>query len=68
MNEFLLIQVKKLVEKHTCTRSNMGGNKHATQAWIASVVTDKLKSDGNVTVGELRKWLMKKYNVNIQYH
>ncbi|PWA82218.1 transposase, MuDR [Artemisia annua] len=55
MEDKVTFQVRKLVEKHTCTRSNMGGNKHATQAWIASVVTDKLKSDGNVTVGELRK-------------
>ncbi|PWA76685.1 transposase, MuDR, MULE transposase domain protein [Artemisia annua] len=60
LEDKVTFEVRKLVEKHTCTRSNMGGNKHATQAWIASVVSDKLKSDGNVTVGELRKWLMKK--------
>ncbi|GJW30043.1 hypothetical protein Tco_0046918 [Tanacetum coccineum] len=39
-------KVKILKETYTCMRSNMGGNKHATQGWIASVVTDKIKSYG----------------------
>nr|KAJ0195430.1 hypothetical protein LSAT_V11C700377310 [Lactuca sativa] len=39
-------EVKKMVEVHTCTRSNKGGNKRATQGCIANVVTAKLKYDG----------------------
>ncbi|GKE83496.1 hypothetical protein Tco_1557238, partial [Tanacetum coccineum] len=65
MQDKVTFEVRNLVETHTCTRSNMGGNKHATQGWIASVVTDKIKSDGDINDVELRKWLMKHYNVNI---
>ncbi|CAH1453381.1 unnamed protein product [Lactuca virosa] len=60
-------EVKKMVEVHTCTRSNKGGNKRATQGWIANVVTDKLKSDGDVSPYELRNWIMKTYNVDVPY-
>ena len=56
-----------MVEVHTCTRSNKGGNKRATQGWIANVVTDKLKSDGDVSPYELRNWIMKTYNVDVSY-
>nr|KAJ0212730.1 hypothetical protein LSAT_V11C400217860 [Lactuca sativa] len=56
-----------MVEGHTCTRSNKGGNKHATQGWIANIVTDKLKSDGDVSRMELRKWITKTYNVELPY-
>ncbi|CAH1432571.1 unnamed protein product [Lactuca virosa] len=38
-------EVKEFVETHSCTRINKSGNKHATQGWIADVVTDKLKSE-----------------------
>ncbi|KAJ9556984.1 hypothetical protein OSB04_011598 [Centaurea solstitialis] len=55
------------MESHSCTRSNKCGNKHATKGWIADVVTDKLKSDGDVGCSELRKWLMKTYNVDVPY-
>lgn len=61
------MQVKKLEEGHTCTRSNMGGNKRVTQGWIANIITDKLKSDGDISPMELRKWNMKTYNVNVPY-
>ncbi|CAH1421173.1 unnamed protein product [Lactuca virosa] len=46
---------------------NKGGNKHATQGWIANVVTDKLKSDGEVSPHEPRNWIMKTYNVDVPY-
>ncbi|KAL4562019.1 hypothetical protein LXL04_034207 [Taraxacum kok-saghyz] len=59
--------VKKMVEAHTCTRSNKGGNKRATQGWIANVITNKLRSDGDVSLTELRKWIMKTYNVGVPY-
>ncbi|KAI3795072.1 hypothetical protein L1987_37716 [Smallanthus sonchifolius] len=60
-------EVKTFVETHSCTRSNKGGNKLATQGWVASVVTDKLKSDGDVSVTDLRKWVMKNYSVDVSY-
>nr|KAJ0213458.1 hypothetical protein LSAT_V11C400201180 [Lactuca sativa] len=60
-------EVKKMGEVHTCTHSNKGGNKRATQGWIANVVTDKLKSDGDVSPYELRNWIMKTYNVDVSY-
>ena len=56
-----------MVESHTCTRSNNGGNKRATQGWIANVITNKLRSDGDVSPMELRKWIMKTYNVDVPY-
>ncbi|KAK1428016.1 hypothetical protein QVD17_16834 [Tagetes erecta] len=56
------ITFEKLVVPHSCTRSNKGGNKVATQGWISSVVRDKLKSDGYVSPKELQKWVMKNYN------
>ncbi|XP_052626966.1 uncharacterized protein LOC128133533 [Lactuca sativa] len=60
-------EVKKFVETHSCTRSNKCGNKHATQGWIADVVTDKLKSEGDVSPADLKKWLMHSYNVEVPY-
>nr|KAJ0184970.1 hypothetical protein LSAT_V11C900474590 [Lactuca sativa] len=60
-------EVKKFVEIHSCTRSNKSGNKHATQGWIADVVTDKLKSEGDVSPADLKKWLMHTYNVEVPY-
>ena len=56
-----------MVNVHTCTRSNKGGNKCATQGWIANVVIDKLKFDGDVSPYELRNWIMKTYNVDVPY-
>ncbi|XP_052624769.1 uncharacterized protein LOC111907821 [Lactuca sativa] len=64
---YAILQVKKFVDTHSCTRSNKGGNKHATQGWIAHVVTDKLKSEGDVSPAELKKWLMHTYNVEVPY-
>nr|GFB99518.1 transposase, MuDR, MULE transposase domain protein [Tanacetum cinerariifolium] len=61
------IQVKNLVETHSCIRSNKSGNKSATQGWIANVVSDKLKSDRDVSVTKLRQRLMKNYNVDVPY-
>ncbi|PWA84050.1 transposase, MuDR, MULE transposase domain protein [Artemisia annua] len=46
MDDKVTFELKKLVEEHSCIRSNKGGNIHATQGWIANVVSDKLKSDG----------------------
>nr|KAJ0204105.1 hypothetical protein LSAT_V11C500286440 [Lactuca sativa] len=60
-------EIKKFVETHSCTRSNKCGNKHATQGWISDVVTDKLKSDGDVSPANLQTWLMQTYNVNVPY-
>ncbi|CAH1443875.1 unnamed protein product [Lactuca virosa] len=60
-------EVKKFIETHSCTRSNKSGNKHATQGWIADVVTDKLKSEGDVSPADLKKWLMHTYNVEVPY-
>nr|KAJ0208063.1 hypothetical protein LSAT_V11C500234360 [Lactuca sativa] len=60
-------EVKKFVETHSCIRSNKCGNKHATQGWISEVVTDKLKSDGDVSPANLKKWLMQIYNVDVPY-
>nr|KAJ0217758.1 hypothetical protein LSAT_V11C300154870 [Lactuca sativa] len=45
MHDGITFEIKKMVEGHTCTRSNKGGNKHATQGWVANIITDKLKSD-----------------------
>ncbi|XP_071704018.1 uncharacterized protein [Rutidosis leptorrhynchoides] len=45
----------------------MSGNKCATQGWIANVITDKLRSDGDVSVAELKRWLVKTYNVEVPY-
>nr|GEY36649.1 hypothetical protein [Tanacetum cinerariifolium] len=56
-------KVKKLSDSHTCIQSNKGGNKCATQGWTASVIKDKMKSDGDVSVTKLKKWLIKHYNV-----
>nr|XP_043619629.1 uncharacterized protein LOC122591424 [Erigeron canadensis] len=56
-----------MVEAHSCTRSNKGGNNRATQGWVAGIVSDKLKSDGDVTPAELRKWILKIYNVDVPY-
>ncbi|KAL4555357.1 hypothetical protein LXL04_037975 [Taraxacum kok-saghyz] len=67
MQDGVTFQVKKMVESHTYTRSNNGGNKRATQGWIANVITNKLKSDGDVSPTELRKWIMKTYNVDVPY-
>nr|GEV79062.1 hypothetical protein [Tanacetum cinerariifolium] len=55
--------VKKFSDSHSCIQSNKRGNKSATQGWIASVIKDKLKSDGDVSVIKIKKWLMKHYNV-----
>ncbi|KAI3707878.1 hypothetical protein L2E82_36777 [Cichorium intybus] len=60
-------EVKKFVETHSCTQSNKCGNKHATQGWIAKVISDKLKSDGDVSPTDLKKWLMQNYNVDVPY-
>ncbi|KAJ9552716.1 hypothetical protein OSB04_016761 [Centaurea solstitialis] len=65
--ESIRFKVKKFVDTHSCTRSNKCVNKHATQGWIAEVVTDKLKSDGDVSCAELQKWLMRNYNVDVPY-
>ncbi|KAD7479804.1 hypothetical protein E3N88_02940 [Mikania micrantha] len=63
----ITFEVKSFIEAHSCTRSNKGGNKHASQGWIASVISDKLKSDGDVSVKELQKWVMQNYNVDVSY-
>ncbi|GKA03523.1 putative transposase, MuDR, plant, MULE transposase domain protein [Tanacetum coccineum] len=64
---FMTVQVKEPVEKHSCIRSNKGGNKCATQGWIANVLSDKIRFDGDVSIAELRKWLMQSYNADIPY-
>nr|GEW01637.1 hypothetical protein [Tanacetum cinerariifolium] len=67
MEDGITFKVKNLVEEHFCIQSNKGGNKHATQGWIADVVSDKLKSNGDVPVLQLSKRLMKHYNVDLPY-
>nr|XP_043633677.1 uncharacterized protein LOC122604879 [Erigeron canadensis] len=67
MQDNVTFEVKSLVEPHSCTQSRMGGNKCATQGWIADVITDKLRSDGDVSFAELRSWLVKTYNVEPPY-
>nr|XP_043621620.1 uncharacterized protein LOC122593291 [Erigeron canadensis] len=67
MQDDITFEVKTLVEEHSCIRSNKGGNKCATQGWIAEAVKDKLKSDGDVSPADLEKWLMKTYSVEIPY-
>ncbi|CAH1417197.1 unnamed protein product [Lactuca virosa] len=61
------LEVKKFLETQSCTQSNKVGNKHTTQGWIVDVVTDKLKSDGDVSPIGLKMWLMQSYNVDIPY-
>nr|XP_043623589.1 uncharacterized protein LOC122595313 [Erigeron canadensis] len=56
------------VQEHSCIRSNKAGNRRATQGWIANIVTDKLKSDGDVGVPDLMKWISKTYNVELPCH
>ncbi|CAH1417003.1 unnamed protein product [Lactuca virosa] len=60
-------EVNFFIETHSCTRSNKSGNKHATQGWIADVVTNKLKSEGDVSPADLKKWIMHTYNVEVPY-
>ncbi|XP_023760901.1 uncharacterized protein LOC111909328 [Lactuca sativa] len=67
MQDGTTFEVKKMVEGHTCTRSNKGGNKRATQGWVANIVAEKLKSDGYVSPMELRKWITKTCNVELPY-
>nr|XP_043638083.1 uncharacterized protein LOC122609088 [Erigeron canadensis] len=67
MQDEITFEVKTMVEAHSCTRSNKGGNNRATQGWVAGIVSDKLKSDGDVTPAELRKWILKIYNVDVPY-
>ncbi|XP_071690279.1 uncharacterized protein [Rutidosis leptorrhynchoides] len=67
LQDRITFQVKSLVEPHTCIQSSMSGNKCATQGWVADVITDKLRSDGDVSVAELRRWLVKTYNVEVPY-
>ncbi|PWA74873.1 transposase, MuDR [Artemisia annua] len=67
LQDGVTFKVKKFSDSHTCIRSNKGGNKCATQGWIASVIKDKLKSDGDVSVTKLKKWLMKHYSVEVPY-
>ncbi|KAL4572798.1 hypothetical protein LXL04_019583 [Taraxacum kok-saghyz] len=67
MQDGISFEVRKIGERHTCTRSNKGGNKRATQGWIANIIVDKLRSDGDVSPWELRNWIMKTYNVEIPY-
>ncbi|CAH1441567.1 unnamed protein product [Lactuca virosa] len=55
MQDDITFEVRKIIEAHTSTRSNKGGNKRATQGWIANIIANKLKSDGDVSPGELRK-------------
>ncbi|GKD02562.1 transposase, MuDR, MULE transposase domain protein [Tanacetum coccineum] len=54
LGDKVTFKVKKMIETHTCTRSNKGGNRRATQGWIADIVKDKLKSDGDISVTKLR--------------
>ncbi|KAD2021889.1 hypothetical protein E3N88_42007 [Mikania micrantha] len=63
----ITFEVKTFVEAHSCTRSNKGGNKHASQGRIASVISDKQKSDEDVSIKELQKWVMQNYNVDVSY-
>ncbi|KAK9067649.1 hypothetical protein SSX86_011760 [Deinandra increscens subsp. villosa] len=63
----ITFEVKTLVEPHSCTRSKKGANKVASQGWIAGVLKDKLKSDGDVSPIVLQKWIMKNYNVDVPY-
>ncbi|KAK9078304.1 hypothetical protein SSX86_002361 [Deinandra increscens subsp. villosa] len=63
----ITFEVKTLVEPHSCTESKKGANKVASQGWIASVLKDKLKSDGDVSPIVLQKWIMKNYNVDVPY-
>ncbi|KAD4385943.1 hypothetical protein E3N88_26112 [Mikania micrantha] len=54
-------------EPHSCTRCYKDANKVVTQGWIASVVKDMVRSDGNVSAIELQKWVKKKYNIDVPY-
>ncbi|PWA36330.1 transposase, MuDR, MULE transposase domain protein [Artemisia annua] len=65
LNHYAL--VKKFIKTHSCTRTNKCGNKRATQGWIANVIADKLKYDGDISTTEIRKWLMTTYNVDVPY-
>ncbi|KAI3670359.1 hypothetical protein L1987_87950 [Smallanthus sonchifolius] len=67
MQDEISFEVKSMLEPHSCTRSKKGANKVATQGWIASVVRDKLKSDGDVKTIDLQKWVKKIYNVDVPY-
>ncbi|XP_076931811.1 uncharacterized protein LOC143597102 [Bidens hawaiensis] len=48
MQHGIIFEVKKLVDTHSCTRSNKAAATMATQGWVASVIIDKLKSDGDL--------------------
>uniref|UniRef100_A0A251T3W9 Putative transposase, MuDR, plant n=1 Tax=Helianthus annuus TaxID=4232 RepID=A0A251T3W9_HELAN len=67
MQDGISFEVKKLVEPHSCTRSNKGANKVATQGWVASVLRHKLKCDGDVSIKELHKWVKINFNVDLPY-
>ncbi|XP_078160177.1 uncharacterized protein LOC144555650 [Carex rostrata] len=42
LQDGVTFEVRRLIDKHSCTQSNKCGNKFATQGWITSVVVDKL--------------------------
>ncbi|PWA37953.1 transposase, MuDR [Artemisia annua] len=67
LQDGVTFKVNKFSDSHTCIQSNKGGNKCATQGWITSVIKDKLKSNGDVSVTKLKKWLMKHYSVEVPY-
>nr|GEX24730.1 transposase, MuDR, MULE transposase domain protein [Tanacetum cinerariifolium] len=67
LQDGVTFKVKKLSESHSYIRSNKGCNKCANQGWIASVIKEKLKSDGDVSVTKLKKWLMQHYDVEVPY-
>ncbi|XP_078158780.1 uncharacterized protein LOC144554295 [Carex rostrata] len=67
LQDGVTFEVRRFIPKHSCTQSNKCSNKCATQGWVADVVVDKLKSDGDVSAAVLKKWLMRKYNVDVPY-
>ncbi|GKA62361.1 RNA-directed DNA polymerase, eukaryota [Tanacetum coccineum] len=73
---FFRCELAKLISRKVCRWWDLSWNDassfvdwftwFSSIGWIASVIKDKLKSDGDVSVTKLKKWLMKYYNVENQ--
>ncbi|XP_020101451.1 uncharacterized protein LOC109719288 [Ananas comosus] len=59
--------VKTLNNEHECPSVNRCGNKMASQFWVCDRVVDWLKTEGEISVPDLQKRLLRTYNVDVPY-
>ncbi|XP_020108011.1 uncharacterized protein LOC109723913 isoform X2 [Ananas comosus] len=60
-------EVKTLKNEHECPSVNRCGNKMASQFWVCDRVVDWLKTEGEISVPDLQKRLLRTYNVDVPY-